>query len=55
MEVTFITRQIRDPETRKVTEWVVDAYLHNGKKVQNWYRAKTLKKCRQHIADQSDW
>ena len=54
MDVTFITRQIRDPKTGKVKEWVVDAYMHNGKKIQNWYRAKTLKACKKQIADRSN-
>jgi len=54
MDVTFITRKIDNKQTGKAKEWVVDAYPHNGRKIPNWYRAKTLKACRLHIANRTD-
>ena len=54
MDVTFITRRILNPKTGKAKEWIVDAYIHNGKKMPNWYHAKTLKACKKQIANRND-
>ena len=54
MDVAFITRRIVDPKTGKTREWIVDAYPHTGK-VSNWYRAKTLKACKNAIANRKDF
>ena len=54
-DVTFITRRIIDPKTGKVKEWIVDVYPHTGKKISNWYRAKTLKACKKQISNREDF
>lgn len=43
----FIIR--REPKSPTTFEWIVDGYGENGFKIPFWYRAKTLKACREYI------
>jgi hypothetical protein len=42
----IIRRRASGPTT---FEWIVDGYGENGFKIPFWYRAKTLKACREYI------
>ena len=53
MYITFITRRIPNRKTGKAKEWIVDAY-QDGEKFPDWFRAKTLKACRERMYNRDE-